>query len=73
MEVNFTKDLPKIDAPVLIFWGSKDMFCPKADQDNFEKNLKNETLLVYEGTGHALHWEEPERFVADLVSFVEAH
>jgi len=73
MEVNFTKDLPKIDAPVLIFWGSKDMFCLKADQDNFEKNLKNETLLVYEGTGHALHWEKPERFVADLVSFVEAH
>jgi len=28
-------------------------------------------MLVYEGTGHALHWEEPKRFVTDLVSFIK--
>ncbi len=71
VEVDFTKDLQTIDAPVLIFWGSKDMICFRKDQEDFQKNLKNEKLLVYEGTGHALHWEEPERFVADLVSFIK--
>jgi pimeloyl-ACP methyl ester carboxylesterase len=25
--------------------------------------------VVYENAGHALHWEEPERFAADLVAF----
>lgn len=28
-------------------------------------------LLVYENAGHALHWEDPARFAADLVAFVE--
>lgn len=70
---DFTKDLQAIDAPVLIFWGSRDMICFKSDLENFERNLKNEKVIVYEGTGHALHWEEPERFVADLVNFVRAH
>jgi len=68
---NFTKHLQTIDAPVLIFWGTADMICFKADQENFARNLKNEKLLIYDGTGHALHWEEPERFVADLLSFVK--
>jgi len=24
---------------------------------------------VYEGVGHALHWEQPERFAADVAEF----
>jgi len=60
-------------APVLIFWGSKDMICFRRDQENFARNLKNEKLIVDEGTGHALHWEEPERFAADLASFIKSN
>ena len=26
-------------------------------------------LRVYEGGGHALHWERPARFAGDLVAF----
>ena len=26
-------------------------------------------LLVYEGTGHAVHWEEPARAAADIAAF----
>ena len=68
--VDLTKDLGTIESPVLILWGSKDIICFKTDQENFERNLKNEKMIVYEGTGHALHWEEPERFAADLVNFI---
>src|SRR4030095_2741886 len=70
---DFTKHLHSVEVPVLIFWGSKDMICFKGDQENFARNLKNEKLIVYEGTGHALHWEEPERFVADLVGFIKSN
>jgi pimeloyl-ACP methyl ester carboxylesterase len=70
---DFTKELRAINVPVLIFWGSKDLICFKADQENFEVNLKNEKLLIYKGTGHALHWEEPERFVEDLMSFIKTN
>ena len=27
------------------------------------------TLAVYAGSGHAPHWEEPERFVRDVLRF----
>ncbi|HKH16291.1 MAG TPA: hypothetical protein VKA57_02110 [Solirubrobacteraceae bacterium] len=27
-------------------------------------------LVVYAGAGHAVHWERPERFAADVANFV---
>jgi pimeloyl-ACP methyl ester carboxylesterase len=27
-------------------------------------------FIVYEGYGHAFHWEDPKRFAADLVAFL---
>jgi non-heme chloroperoxidase len=32
--------------------------------------LRNSTLKVYPDTGHALHWERPERFGKDLQEFI---
>jgi pimeloyl-ACP methyl ester carboxylesterase len=29
-------------------------------------------LVVYPGGGHNLHWEEPERFAADLSDFIQS-
>jgi pimeloyl-ACP methyl ester carboxylesterase len=29
-------------------------------------------LMVYAGTGHSPHWEEPERFAADLMTFIQS-
>ena len=62
--------LQNFDKPVLIIWGDKDAYCPKEDQFLLNKALSNSTLIVYEGTGHANHWEEPERFANDLIDFV---
>jgi pimeloyl-ACP methyl ester carboxylesterase len=70
IEADLVKELNKISAPTLIFWGDKDAFCLRADQDIMKKNIKNSKLIIYEGTGHALHWEEPQRFVKDLVGFI---
>jgi pimeloyl-ACP methyl ester carboxylesterase len=27
-------------------------------------------LVVFQGTGHAVHWEQPERVAAELAAFV---
>lgn len=70
LEDDFTPDLAKIDAPTLCVWGDRDTFPQRADQDRFLAAIRNSRLLVYEGAGHALHWEEPARFAADLVAFV---
>lgn len=58
------------DAPTLIMWGDKDSFCPRADQDVLATAFKNSRLLIYPGAGHALHWEMPVRFAADLTAWL---
>jgi pimeloyl-ACP methyl ester carboxylesterase len=62
-------ELGKIVAPTLIVWGDLDALCPRRDQDALLAAIAGSRLQVYEGAGHALHWEEPERFAADLVAF----
>ena len=32
--------------------------------------IAGSTAVAYHGTGHALHWDEPERFAADLTAFI---
>lgn len=62
--------LRSITAPTCIVWGARDAFCTRADQDALCKAIPHARLVVYEGAGHALHWEEPARFAADLAAFV---
>lgn len=70
MSVDYRKELHRLNQPALILWGDKDAICLKADQDILVNEITNAKLMVYEGTGHALHWEEPQRFASDLVNFI---
>ena len=63
-------ELNIIRKPTLIVWGEQDIFCQRESQDNLLKSIKNSRLLIYKGTGHAVHWEEPQRFSNDLVIFI---
>jgi non-heme chloroperoxidase len=71
LEEDFPDELGKIEAPTLMIWGDQDAFVPYSDQEIMLKAIADSRLDVYEGTGHALHWEKPERFAADLMSFVQ--
>lgn len=59
-----------IAAPTLLVWGDRDALVPRADQDALLRAIPASRLVVYEGAGHAPHWEEPERFAADLAAFI---
>jgi non-heme chloroperoxidase len=64
--------LGRIAAPTLILWGDRDLFCPRSDQDAFAATIPGARLLVYEGGGHAFHWEDPRRSAADVTAFIES-
>ena len=72
LEDDFVGEWDKIKAPTLIVWGGRDTFCPRQDQDTLLRAIPSARLVVYEDAGHALHWEEPERFAADLVAFIKS-
>jgi non-heme chloroperoxidase len=60
-----------MDAPTLIVWGDQDAVCAHADQLALVEVLPDVHLRVYRGAGHGLHWEQPERFAADLSDFCD--
>lgn len=67
-------DIPwkDLSLPVLIFTGLHDrLFRIQEDVDALTALLLNATTVTYVDGGHSLQAEHPERFVADLIHFVE--
>lgn len=71
MESDLSSDLDKIKTPTLIVWGDKDAYFPRDQQDAIAAGISGSKLVIYPGVGHGVHWEAPEQFAADLLSFVE--
>jgi pimeloyl-ACP methyl ester carboxylesterase len=70
LEDDLSGELDQIKAPTLILWGDQDV-STRGDQATLAAAIAGSRLEVYPGAGHMLHWEEPERFVSDLVAFVQ--
>ena len=68
--MDFLPQLGRIAVPTLLIWGDRDAIVARAEQDVLQKSIVGSRLLTYAGTGHSPHWEEPERYVADLIAFV---
>jgi len=62
--------LRKIRVPTLILAGDHDLF-PPAEQRRLAELIPTGTLKLYPNTGHFLHIEEPARFTADVLSFLD--
>lgn len=63
---DFSGDLARVAVPVLIVWGDRDSFVPRQHADRFLAVMPHAQLVVHEGAGHALHWEDPDRFAREL-------
>jgi non-heme chloroperoxidase len=59
-----------IRAPTVILWGDRDEFLPRSDQEALATAIAGSRLVTYKGTGHVVHWEEPERVAGDIVALV---
>ena len=72
LESNVSPELSAIKAPTLIVWGEQDTIASRSDQEVLTEAIAGAQLRIYRGAGHAVHWEEPERFACDVASFVES-
>jgi pimeloyl-ACP methyl ester carboxylesterase len=66
MARDYKPDLGRIKVPVIIFWGGKETIFPREEQEILKAKLPNASLKIYPNSGHAPHWEEPQRFASDL-------
>lgn len=69
---DFSGELATVFVPSLIVWGDRDTYTLRPSQDRLAAVLPQARLIVYEGAGHAFHWEDPVQFAHDLVTFGSA-
>jgi non-heme chloroperoxidase len=70
LEADIAGELGGIEAPTLVVWGDRDTIQSRSEQEVLVGAIAGARLIVYPGAGHAMHWEEPARFAADLAAFV---
>ena len=63
--------MPKIKAPVLLFWGDMDTATPISDAHKMERLIPDAGLVVAEGAGHFAMLEQAELWRASLISFLK--
>ncbi len=56
--------------PTLVLGGDRDSVFSKKEQEELGASIPGARIEIVAGIGHALHWEDPERFVASLVGFL---
>lgn len=67
---DFSRELEAVSVPALLSWGDRDTYASRAHQDTLLAAMPRATLSVHEGAGHALHWEDPVAFTAELSTFI---
>jgi non-heme chloroperoxidase len=70
LEIDLAARLGDIAAPALLIHGDRDALVTRAEQKWLLARLRSARLVTLEGTGHAPHWERPERFASELAAFV---
>jgi non-heme chloroperoxidase len=70
MSADYREAFRDFNKPVMIVWGEDDAFFHRPGQQELHAAFKNEKLYTYSDHGHGLHWESPERFANDLVTFL---
>ena len=63
-------EMPKIECPTLLIWGSNDTATPLNDAKIMERLIPDAGLVAFEGVGHYSFLENPYQFSAVLKSFL---
>jgi pimeloyl-ACP methyl ester carboxylesterase len=70
MDATPPTDAGTLPVRTLLLRGGADDLLPTSQADDLLAAIPGSRCEVYDGTGHLVLWEQPERVAADLVSFV---
>ncbi|MET0466452.1 MAG: alpha/beta hydrolase, partial [Chitinophagaceae bacterium] len=71
-DLDLRPELSKINIPVAIFQGTKDKLIPFAFAEELNKGIKNSYIVRFENSGHALFFEEMNKFNTELEKFARS-
>lgn len=71
LQTDLSVELAKIKVPTFLIWGDQDNAISRSGRELQKAAIPNSRLEIYEGAGHAVHWEKPERIAADIADFIE--
>jgi len=63
-------DLPHINVPTVIFQGQKDKICDPKLAELTQQSIPNSRLVAFEDSGHAMMFDEQEKFNSELLLFL---
>lgn len=61
----------RIKAPTMILWGDQDGFFDSSAQAELRAALPNAEYRTFEGFGHNMFWEQPEKFGETVTQFLD--
>jgi pimeloyl-ACP methyl ester carboxylesterase len=64
---NLQSTLPRLKAPTLLIWGSKDPIMEEEMRQSLRNALPHAKVKIFDGLGHNPFWEDP-RGVADVIN-----
>ncbi len=67
---DYREVLPQIDIPTLLVWGEKSNFYTKATAQYLLTHIRGSVLSNYEKADHCPHFQNPQRFSEELLSFL---
>ena len=72
-EHNTLDQLKDIKCPCLVIGGQDDIFTPRWMGEEVAAGIPNSDLHLYEGAGHAFHWECLDDFNPRSTDWLRAH
>jgi pimeloyl-ACP methyl ester carboxylesterase len=67
MFADLQSTLPRLKAPTLLIWGSKDPIMEEEVRQSLRDALPNAEVKIFDGLGHNPFWEDP-RGVAEVIN-----
>ena len=71
-EADLRDVLPHIDAPTLLLYGDRDVRAPLSVAEDLHAAIPASKLVILPGVGHVSSVEAPERFTAEVRSFLRS-
>lgn len=59
-----------ITVPTLILWGGEEDVLPAGQATELQAAIEGSRVVTYEGVGHLVLWEQPERVAEDVTAFI---